>query len=112
MKPKKTARWRDLAKALGERNISLKDIALDEKGVGLQDFFNQENVTYAEAVLIRQYAKAIITGDVRSAEFLRDTSGEKPSTELNIQDNISPLRELTVEELRTLAQMYKNDNTE
>lgn len=108
-KPLKNAkRWREIVNGLGERNISFTNIELKEKEQGLEDFFTEKQITYKEAVVLRQYAKAIITGDVKSAEFLRDTSGEKPTTEVSIQDSTSPLQGLTTEELKELLAYYKD----
>lgn len=107
MKHKSSRRWRDIINELGERKISLENIVLEEKGQGLADFFKEKDISFKEAVGLRQYAKAIVTGDTRSAEFLRDTSGEKPSTEVHLHQSTSPLQELSVEELRDLLALYK-----
>lgn len=39
-----------------------------------------ENVNVQEAILLKQIMKAI-KGDTRAAEYIRDTSGNKPTTE-------------------------------
>ena len=109
-KPKNIRRWREIVNGLGERGITLTNIVLEEKGQGLQDFFNEKEITYKEAVVLRQYAKAIITGDVRSAEFLRDTSGEKPTTEISVQDSRSPLHDMSTEDLNELLDFYRKES--
>ncbi len=42
-----------------------------------------KNVSVETAILIKQVQKAL-SGDLSSAEFLRDTSGQKPTNDLNI----------------------------
>lgn len=42
-----------------------------------------KNVTVETAILIRQIQRAM-SGDLASAEFLRDTSGQKPTNDLNV----------------------------
>ena len=42
-----------------------------------------KNVTVETAILIRQIQRAL-SGDLPSAEFIRDTSGQKPTSELNV----------------------------
>ena len=105
-------RWRELTKELGERKITVSNIALNEKEIGLDEFFKENEVSLKEAVILRQYAKAVVTGDVRSAEFLRDTSGEKPTTELSVQEHRSPLSELSLDELKLLIKHFKEEQDE
>lgn len=105
-------RWRELTKELGERKITMANIALNEKEVGLDEFFKENEVSLKEAVILRQYARAVVTGDVRSAEFLRDTSGEKPTTELSVQEHRSPLSELSLDELKLLIKHFKEEQDE
>ena len=42
-----------------------------------------KNVTVEAAILIRQIQRAL-AGDLPSAEFIRDTSGQKPTNDVNI----------------------------
>lgn len=44
--------------------------------------FDEEDMTNQMALLVRIFQKAIATGDVRAAEFLRDTAGYNPETSL------------------------------
>lgn len=44
--------------------------------------FEEEDMTNQMALLVRIFQKAIATGDVRAAEFLRDTAGYNPETNL------------------------------
>lgn len=44
--------------------------------------FEEEDMTNQMALLVRIFQKAIATGDVRAAEFLRDTAGYNPETSL------------------------------
>ena len=42
-----------------------------------------KNVSVEAAIMIRQVQRAL-AGDLASAEFIRDTSGQKPTNELNV----------------------------
>lgn len=42
---------------------------------------NGKNITVEQAILIKQVEKAL-RGDLRSAEFVRDTAGEKPTEKI------------------------------
>lgn len=44
---------------------------------------NRKNVTVGEAIALIMANKAI-RGDVRAAEFVRDTSGQKPGTQVQV----------------------------
>lgn len=44
--------------------------------------FSEEDMTNQMALLVRLFQKVIATGDVRAAEFLRDTAGYNPETNL------------------------------
>lgn len=62
-----------------------------------------KNLSVDEAIIIKQVEKAL-KGDIKSAEFIRDTSGQKPREEISVSGELNnPYSELTVEELRKLA---------
>lgn len=44
--------------------------------------FAEEDMTNQMELMVRVFQKAIQTGDVRAAEFLRDTAGYNPETQL------------------------------
>lgn len=46
-----------------------------------------KNVTVETAILIRQIQRAL-AGDLPSAEFLRDTSGQKPTNDLTVTGSL------------------------
>jgi hypothetical protein len=47
---------------------------------------NGKNVTVQDAILIKQVQKAM-KGDTKAAEFIRDLSGNKPDSSLDIKSN-------------------------
>ena len=83
-------------------NITLEDIAHDEKQKGFYDMMRENNMTLDEMVVLQQYSKAIIDRDTRSAEFIRDTAGEKPSTQIDLSTEDNGLSKMSLEELREL----------
>ena len=46
-----------------------------------------KNVSVETAILIKQIQRAL-SGDLSSAEFLRDTSGQKPGNDLNVSGSL------------------------
>lgn len=46
-----------------------------------------KNITVSEAILIAQLQKAL-QGNVQSAEFIRDTSGQKPVEDINMSGSL------------------------
>lgn len=46
-----------------------------------------KNITVNEAILIAQLQKAL-QGNVQSAEFIRDTSGQKPIEDINMSGSV------------------------
>lgn len=46
-----------------------------------------KNVTVETAIMIKQIQRAL-AGDLPSAEFIRDTSGQKPTNDLNVSGSI------------------------
>lgn len=64
---------------------------------------NGKNITVQEAIMLAQIKKAV-KGDTKAAEFVRDSSGNKPVEGININGNINnPFAGLTTEELRKMA---------
>lgn len=69
------------------------------------------NITTGQAMIAKALLIAINDPDpkdaIKAMEFLRDTSGQKPTDSLNVQGNINnPMSGLTTDELRALA--YEN----
>lgn len=95
-------KYATIVKEMGLRNITLEDIAHDEKQKGFYDMMRENNMTLDEMVVLQQYSKAIIDRDTRSAEFIRDTAGEKPSTQIDLSTEDNGLSKMSLEELREL----------
>lgn len=104
-------KYKDIVKELGARNITLNDIASDDlngKYLGFLDMMDETGMTMDEAAVLQQYSKAIIDRDTKAVEFLRDTVGEKPSTQLDIKsDDESGLSKMSLEELIELRDLLK-----
>ena len=103
-------KYKDIVKELGVRKISLEDIAHDKKTIGFIDALDSKGATLDEMVVLQQYAKAIIDRDTKSAEFLRDTAGEKPSTQIDVNDkNENGIAKLTLDQLIELRDLLKQN---
>lgn len=103
-------KYKDIVKELGAREITLADIAADNfngKTKGFLDMMDETGMTMDEAVVMQQYAKAIIDKDTKSAEFIRDTAGEKPSTQLDMTMDGGGLSKMSLEELLELRDLLK-----
>lgn len=101
----KRKRYRQIVKEMGAREITLKDIAepdLNGKFKGFLDMLSTTNTTMDEAVVLQQYAKAIVQADTKAAEFIRDTAGDKPSTQIDLSTEDNGLSQMSYEELISL----------
>ena len=67
-----------------------------------------KNITVQEAIMLAQIQKAM-KGDTRAAEFVRDSSGNKPKDDVVLSGNINnPFEGLTTEELKKLIDDEKS----
>lgn len=103
-KTQKRKKYRQLVKEMGQRNITLKDIALGEKEKGFLEMIKETELTMDEVMILQQYSKAIVDRDTKAAEFLRDTAGEKPSTQIDLSENDNGLSKMSLEELRAMKE--------
>lgn len=108
-KKQRRKKYAHIIKEMGERNITLEDVAngLGDKEKGFLDMMDKTGMTMDETVVLQQYAKAIIHQDTRSAEFLRDTVGEKPSTQIDMNVDENGLSKMSLEELKELRDLLK-----
>ena len=108
-KKQRRKKYAHIIKEMGVRNITLEDVAngLGDKEKGFLDMLNKTGMTMDETVVLQQYAKAIIHQDTRSAEFLRDTSGERPSTQVELSTDEPGISKLSLEELLELRELLK-----
>ncbi len=77
---------------------------IDPKDKELLSEVKGKNLTVSDAILIAQIQKAL-KGDLRAAEFIRDTSGQKPIENRNVTQDLTvsnPFANLSTEELRKL----------
>ena len=105
-------KYRDIVKEMGQRNITLTDIAsgLGDKEKGFLDMMDKTGMTMDEATILQQYSKAIINQDTKAAEFLRDTAGEKPSTQVDLTTkDESGISKMSLEELIELRDLLKGE---
>ena len=63
---------------------------------------NGKNITVQDAIMLKQIQKAM-KGDTRAAEYIRDTSGNKPKESVEMSGTVNnPFAGLTTEELKRL----------
>lgn len=105
-------KYKEIVKEMGARQITLDDISKDDmngKLPGFLDMMDKTGMTMDEAAILQQYSKAIIDRDTRAVEFLRDTVGEKPSQQLDINStDESGLSKMSYEELIELRDLLKS----
>ena len=105
--------YKHIIKELGECQISLEDIAKGSKNEGFLYLLDKNGATFDEMVVLQQYSKAIIDRDTKSAEFLRDSAGQKPSTQVDLNDGRnSGLASLSDDELREMLALLKKQNND
>ena len=105
-------KYKEIVKEMGARQITLDDISKDDmngKLPGFLDMMDKTGMTMDEAAILQQYSKAIIDRDTKAVEFLRDTVGEKPSQQLDINStDESGLSKMSYEELIELRDLLKS----
>lgn len=105
-------KYKEIVKEMGARQITMDDISKDDmngKLPGFLDMMDKTGMTMDEAAILQQYSKAIIDRDTRAVEFLRDTVGEKPSQQLDINStDESGLSKMSYEELIELRDLLKS----
>lgn len=109
-------KYKEIVKEMGARQITLDDISKDDmngKLPGFLDMMDETGMTMDEAAILQQYSKAIIDRDTKAVEFLRDTVGEKPSQQLDINStDESGLSKMSYEELIELRDLLKSKKEE
>ena len=95
-------------KAMKETLITLLSMPLkSSKSIDIEEVksiasLKGKNITVQEAIMLAQINKAI-KGDTRAAEFIRDSSGNKPKDGLELSGGINnPFAGLSTEELKKL----------
>ena len=67
-----------------------------------------KNITVNEAIQLKQVQRAL-NGDLASASYIRDTVGDKPSENVNVNAEVkNPMKDLTTEELKKLIDNYED----
>ena len=102
-------KMKQIAIELGARHITLQDIATQDfngKSRGFIDMMDKTGMTMDDVVMLQAYSKAIIDRDIKAAEFIRDTKGEKPSTtvDMSVHDK-SPIEQMSDEELAAYKEL-------
>ena len=104
-------KMKQIAIELGARQITLQDIATKDfngKSRGFIDMMDKTGMTMDDVVMLQAYSKAIIDRDIKAAEFIRDTKGEKPSTtvDMSVHDK-SPIEQMSDDELKAYSELLK-----
>ena len=67
-----------------------------------------KNITVNEAIQLKQVQRAL-NGDLASASYIRDTVGDKPSENVNVNAEVkNPMKDLTTEELKKLIEINED----
>lgn len=101
-------KYQAIIKDMGECNITLQNIAEGEKLTGLACLLDKNGATLDEYVVLSQYSNAIFERSTKAAEYLRDTAGEKPSTQVDLNNKVDTgISSMTTEELIELRDLLK-----
>ena len=96
--------YRTIVRELSDRQIPLNLLSDGSRAKGLAQMLEEDVCTLSELVILGQFAKAIDDSDTRAAEFLRDTAGYKPQTDVTVEHKTQGLASLTDTQLLTLLQ--------
>lgn len=104
-------KMKQIALEMGQRGITLQDVASQDfggKSRGFIDMMDKTGMTMDEVVILQAYSKAIIDRDIKAAEFIRDTKGEKPATTVDMSVNDkSPIEQMSDDELKAYKELLE-----
>lgn len=104
--------YRTIVRELSDRQIPLNLLSDESKAKGLAQMLEEDVCSLSELVILGQFAKAIDDSDTRAAEFLRDTAGYKPQTDVTVEHKTQGLASLTDAQLLTLLQALNPEQGE
>lgn len=104
--------YRTIVRELSDRQIPLNLLSDESKAKGLAQMLEEDVCSLSELVILGQFAKAIDDSDTRAAEFLRDTAGYKPQTDVTVEHKTQGLASLTDTQLLTLLQALNPEQGE
>ena len=104
--------YRTIVRELSDRQIPLNLLSDESKAKGLAQMLEEDVLSLSELVILGQFAKAIDDSDTRAAEFLRDTAGYKPQTDVTVEHKTQGLASLTDTQLLTLLQALNPEQGE
>lgn len=91
--------FKDLCDIFVDSKITSEEMIEQMKKMGISD----EDVSYKMAMVVSMVKEAV-KGNTKAFELIRDTLGEKPSENVNLNNTITnPYSNLTEEELRKLV---------
>ena len=101
-----------IVRELSDRQIPLNLLSDESKAKGLAQMLEEDVCSLSELVILGQFAKAIDDSDTRAAEFLRDTAGYKPQTDVTVEHKTQGLASLTDTQLLTLLQALNPEQSD
>lgn len=104
--------YRTIVRELSDRQIPLSLLSDASRAKGLAQMLEEDVCTLSELVILGQFAKAIDDSDTRAAEFLRDTAGYKPQTDVSVEHKTQGLASLTDTQLLTLLQALNPEQSD
>ena len=104
--------YRTIVRELSDRQIPLNLLTDESKAKGLAQMLEEDVLSLSELVILGQFAKAIDDSDTRAAEFLRDTAGYKPQTDVTVEHKTQGLASLTDTQLLTLLQALNPEQSD
>lgn len=104
--------YRTIVRELSDRQIPLNLLSDESKAKGLAQMLEEDVLSLSELVILGQFAKAIDDSDTRAAEFLRDTAGYKPQTDVTVEHKTQGLASLTDTQLLALLQALNPEQSD
>ena len=104
--------YRTIVRELSDRQIPLNLLSDASRAKGLAQMLEEDVCTLSELVILGQFAKALDDSATRAAEFLRDTAGYKPQTDVTVEHKTQGLASLTDTQLLTLLQALNPEQSD
>lgn len=118
------AKFKELGEQMLERNVSWDELHKyiedkiqnphtpdKERGSyykpGIKEMLRETGFSLAELMFAQQVWDAAFKGDRQAFETVRDTVGQKPSNDVNINDTTDPVKKMSNDELKERIALLK-----
>lgn len=105
-------RLRSGLRALADMRFPIETLTASHKDREFYKAMDTAGLTFADVMNLQAYVEAINNGNIRAMEYIRDTTGEKPSLQLDMNDTTKGLSAMTTEEIEAHLEELKKQSAD